>query len=85
MFKRKDEEDDEEAQDETAMSLVVGTTVLGVATICCAANGEFLIQAISGTVESWNISKSFIGIILLPIIGEERRNIRASLVVRKIM
>ncbi|XP_055389059.1 uncharacterized protein LOC129618299 [Condylostylus longicornis] len=60
------EEDEEEDVD---LSIIWASVILGVCTVCCAMNSEFLIASIEGTVDKLNISKSFIGIILLPIIG----------------
>merc|ERR1712217_451877 len=42
---------------------------LGVRTVVTSFATDFLIDALKGTVQSWNVSREFVGIILLPIIG----------------
>lgn len=61
-----DEDDDE---DEPDMSACTATLALSICTGLTAACSEYLIQAIQPTVLAWDISKEFIGIIILPIIG----------------
>lgn len=60
-----EDEEDEEAD----LSPAWAGAILAICTVICALCSEFLVQSIAGTVDSWNVSKSFIGIILLPIIG----------------
>lgn len=43
--------------------------LLGIATVITTFATDFLISSIRGTVDSWHVSEEFIGIILLPIIG----------------
>jgi len=42
--------------------LLTGTVITSFAT-------DYLIEALKGTLSSWNVSQEFVGIILLPIIG----------------
>jgi len=60
------EEEEEEGPDLSAPSAAV---LLAVATVVTSFATDFLIDAIVGTVDTWKVSKEFIGIILLPIIG----------------
>merc|ERR1712217_237225 len=41
----------------------------GVATVVTSFATDYLIDALKGTIETWRVSKEFVGIILLPIIG----------------
>merc|ERR1712232_448018 len=61
-----DEEDDEEPPD---LSPFTASVLLGVATVITTFSTDFLIGAMRGTMESWKLSQEFIGIIMLPIIG----------------
>jgi len=61
-----EEDEEEEAPD---LSFPSAAILLGVCTVVTAFATDFLIDAIVGTVDTWNVSKEFIGIILLPIIG----------------
>lgn len=61
------EEDDEEEPPD--LSPISAAILLGITTVVTTFATDFLIHAIEGTVSSWNVSKEFIGIILLPIIG----------------
>merc|ERR1712046_335643 len=57
--------------------------VLATCTILTACCSEFLIGAIEGTIQSWGISKEFIGIIILPIIGNAAEHYTAIIVAGK--
>lgn len=63
----EDEEDEEEEQPD--LSPCCAAVLLGILTVVTTFATDFLIGAIKGTVESWNVSEEFIGIIMLPIIG----------------
>ncbi|CAD7952490.1 unnamed protein product [Amoebophrya sp. A25] len=61
---------DEEEQDEEPSFFFSGAMlVLSVATVLTAIMSEYLIQSIEATVLNFGTSKEFIGIIVLPIIG----------------
>merc|ERR1719378_1351513 len=47
----------------------VATMVLATCTVMCAALTEYLIGSINGTLHSLHLTKEFVGVILLPIIG----------------
>lgn len=55
--------------DQPTMSTAASTALLAVSTTTTSFATEFLISSIQGTVTNWGLSKGFIGIILLPIIG----------------
>merc|ERR1712070_390763 len=54
--------------------------VLGICTVLTAACSEFLIQSIEGAIDTWKVSKEFIGIIILPIIGNAAEHYTAIIV-----
>jgi len=60
------EDEEEEPPD---LSPCTAAILLACTTVVTTFSTDFLIHAIKGTVASWNVSKEFIGIILLPIIG----------------
>mmetsp|Transcript_45440 Transcript_45440/g.103226 ORF Transcript_45440/g.103226 Transcript_45440/m.103226 type:complete len:420 (-) Transcript_45440:67-1326(-) len=65
----QDESGEEEEEDGPDLSAPTAAVLLGVATVVTSFATDFLIDALVGTVETWKVSKEFIGIIMLPIIG----------------
>jgi len=63
---QSEEADDDEVPD---MYASTATVLLAVCTVITSVMTDFLVDSIEGTVESWQLSQEFIGIILLPIIG----------------
>eukprot|EP00434_Breviolum_minutum_P004415 symbB.v1.2.003890.t1/scaffold211.1/size373615/31 len=63
------EEPGEEEDEEPDLSPCVAAVVLAIATVLTSYSTDFLIDSIEGTVEKFDLSQEFIGIILLPIIG----------------
>jgi Ca2+:H+ antiporter len=59
--------DDEEEEAHLTPTFACG--LLFVTTCFVAASSEWLVASIDGLVDEWRISKAFIGIILLPIVG----------------
>lgn len=76
-FQSGEEDDDEEEADMTPITAAV---VLGTCTVLTACCSEFLIGSIDGTLESLHVSEEFIGIIVLPIIGNAAEHYSAILV-----
>jgi len=66
LFTDENAEEDEEAPD---LSAPTAAALLAVATIVTSQSTDMLIEALEVTVLKWNVSKEFVGIILLPIIG----------------
>jgi Ca2+:H+ antiporter len=66
LFEDEGGEEEEEAPDLSPCSAAV---LLCIATVVTTFQTDYLIDAIEGTVDSWDVSKEFIGIIMLPIIG----------------
>ncbi|CAK9012371.1 Vacuolar calcium ion transporter (High copy number undoes manganese protein 1) (Manganese resistance 1 protein) (Vacuolar Ca(2+)/H(+) exchanger) [Durusdinium trenchii] len=59
----------EEEEEEPDLSPCFAAVVLAIATVLTSYSTDFLIDSIEGTVEKFDLSQEFIGIILLPIIG----------------
>jgi len=74
---KEDEEDDEETPSMTACTAAV---VLGTLTIMTSMCAEYLIGSIEGTIKSWNVTPEFIGVIILPIIGNAAEHYSAIVV-----
>jgi Ca2+:H+ antiporter len=73
------EEDDEEAE-EPSLGPVAAGAVLVVVTLLVAVCAEYLVGSIDELVESAKISKSFIGLILIPIVGNAAEHVTAVVV-----
>merc|ERR1712151_221432 len=54
--------------------------VLGICTVLTSCCAEYLISSINGTIEQWNVTMEFVGIIVLPIIGNAAEHYSAILV-----
>ncbi|CAO3586942.1 unnamed protein product [Absidia cylindrospora] len=66
-----EEEEEEEEAEEPVMSGLLAGIMLFMITVFVAICAEFLVSAIEAVVEQWNISETFVGLILLPIIGSK--------------
>jgi Ca2+:H+ antiporter len=62
-------EDDGEEEEVADLSPVTAGILLMVLTVVTSFATDFMIHSIKGTVSKWNVCKEFIGIIMLPIIG----------------
>ncbi|KAH0488976.1 MAG: hypothetical protein KVP17_003857 [Porospora cf. gigantea B] len=74
------EDDDEEEPD---LHWATAAAILGFCTVCCAINSEYLVGSVEGVVASANLSKEFVGIILLPIIGNAAEHYTSIMVAMK--
>jgi len=68
------EDEDEEAPQ---LSLAVTIGLLAVVTVCVAITAEWLVDSIDGMVEGGHIQKEFVGVILLPIVGNAAEHVTA--------
>lgn len=83
-----DEEQAEEGEDGEAKEPEVLTPIpagicLVLVTICVAVCAEYLVNSIDAIVEEAHISKTFIGLILLPIVGNAAEHVTACVVAYK--
>lgn len=63
------EETAEEAEERPSMGLPLATGLLILATVCIAVLSEIFVGTVEPMAESAGLSKTFVGIILVPIIG----------------
>lgn len=66
LFQDEEGEEEEETPDLSAPTAAI---LLAITTVVTSFATDYLIDAIKGTVETWKVSREFVGIILLPIIG----------------
>ncbi|CEG83062.1 Putative Calcium/proton exchanger [Rhizopus microsporus] len=76
------DEDDEE-EESPSMPWWMAITVLVVVTVLVAISGEFLVSAIESVVQAWQISETFVGLILLPIVANAAEHVTAVTVAWK--
>lgn len=67
----------EEEEEEKVMSPITSTVVLLLATIVIAQLSELMVGSIEDVSEDYDIPKSFIGLILLPIVGNAAEHMTA--------
>lgn len=77
------EEGDEEEEEQASVSVPVAAGLLTVATIMVAITSEFLVHGIDGFAHEMGFSQTFIGVVLLPIIGNACEHSTAVLVALK--
>jgi Ca2+:H+ antiporter len=79
-----DEEEEEEEEEEIArVSALVATGGLLVATLLVAFFSEYLVDSIDGYCSSSGVSRTFVGLIILPIVGNAVEHITAVNVAMK--
>ena len=80
-----DEEAPEEGEEETAkiLSPWAAAVALVVVTVLVAVCAEYLVDSIDAIVETAHISKTFVGLILLPIVGNAAEHVTAVVVAYK--
>merc|ERR1719487_1777393 len=66
---QEDEGDDGDGGDESALSISASIAIMCVTTLIVAYSSELLVESLGEVVEQVGISSHFIGIILLPIVG----------------
>ncbi|CAG8572580.1 20243_t:CDS:10 [Cetraspora pellucida] len=64
-------DEDEEPKTILAVSITTLIIVTGFVTLCA----EFLVDSIDGLVENWGISTTFVGIVLIPIVGNAAEHV----------
>lgn len=78
-----DGDGDEESEEEQILSPWAAGVALVVVTVMVAVCAEFLVDSIDSIVETMHISKTFIGLILLPIVGNAAEHVTAVVVSMK--
>ncbi|KAF1845070.1 vacuolar calcium ion transporter-like protein /H(+) exchanger [Cucurbitaria berberidis CBS 394.84] len=74
---------DAEAEDGQILSPTAAGVALVVVTVLVAVCAEFLVNSIDSIVESAHISKTFVGLILIPIVGNAAEHVTAVIVAYK--
>jgi len=59
------------------MNLLITVSLLAVVTALVAVTAEWLVDSINGLTDSGHISKEFVGVILLPIVGNAAEHVTA--------
>ncbi|KAJ9638655.1 hypothetical protein H2204_004131 [Knufia peltigerae] len=77
------EEDESEEPEEPNLSVWVAVATLAVSTVLVALNAEYLVDSINAITCGGGISKNFVGLILLPIVGNAAEHATAVTVAVK--
>ena len=75
--------DESEEKEEPTLPPPAAAVALVVVTVMVAVCAEFLVDSIDSIVETAHISKTFIGLILLPIVGNAAEHVTACVVAYK--
>lgn len=78
-----DDDDEGEEEEEHLLSPYAAGVVLLLVTVAVAVCADFLVGSIDSIVESTNMSKTFIGLILIPIVGNAAEHVTAVVVAYK--
>lgn len=78
-----DDDDDEDEDDEPSMTFQCALAMLVFATVAVAACSEYLVDSIAPVTRQWGVNESFIGIILIPIVGNAAEHWTAVTVAMK--
>ncbi|KAI9288668.1 Sodium/calcium exchanger protein-domain-containing protein [Umbelopsis sp. AD052] len=76
-------EGDEEEEEAPLMPLWMSIVLLAVITVLVAVCAEFLVDAITDVCEAWGVSQTFVGLVLLPIVGNAAEHVTAVTVAIK--
>jgi len=77
MAEEEGSDDEEEEENVKTLSLPASISVMCVTTICIAFSSELLVSSLEFVVDNMSISSHFIGIILLPIVGNACEHVSA--------
>jgi Ca2+:H+ antiporter len=81
---KRSEKEEEDAEPEPQLSLLVAILTLAGSTVLVALNAEYLVDSINAiTCSGSGISKTFVGLILLPIVGNAAEHATAVTVAVK--
>jgi len=64
-----EEEEEEEEEEDPAISAVTAIMVLASTTIVTSVSCDFLVNSIQAFTDRWGVNQAFIGVVLLPIVG----------------
>ena len=83
LFDAENESGDDQDEEEPQMGPWSAAFVLIVVTVMVAICAEFLVDSIDSLVETAHISKTFVGLVLLPIVGNAAEHVTAIVVAVK--
>lgn len=83
LFDEEQPEGGEEAKEEPLLQPVPAGVALLIITVIVAVCAEFLVGSVDAIVEHAHISKTFIGLILIPIVGNAAEHVTAVIVAYK--
>ena len=87
LFDEEHQDDDgdgeEESEDGKILSPVAASIALALITILVAVCAEYLVGSIDAIVETAGVSRTFVGLILLPIVGNAAEHVTACIVAYK--
>lgn len=69
IFDDRNDTPDENGKDEAQLSLWSAIIILLLATLGVTICSDALVDAVDGIVQTWHISRAFIGLIIVPIVG----------------
>eukprot|EP00475_Leptophrys_vorax_P004916 TRINITY_DN1294_c0_g1_i1.p1 TRINITY_DN1294_c0_g1~~TRINITY_DN1294_c0_g1_i1.p1 ORF type:complete len:400 (+),score=97.17 TRINITY_DN1294_c0_g1_i1:85-1284(+) len=75
--------DDDEEQEEPSLSVVMAGFLLVSVTVFVSVCAEFLVDALEEVSQTWGLSTTFIGLVLLPIVGNAAEHVTAVTVAMK--
>lgn len=78
-----EESEGPEESEEPQLTRSVAIILLAVITVAVAFSAEYLVGSIEGIVESSGLNKTFVGLILLPIVGNAAEHVTAVTVAMK--
>ncbi|KAI8615972.1 Sodium/calcium exchanger protein-domain-containing protein [Chytriomyces sp. MP71] len=73
----KDEDDDDDEDDEPETLAFISVLALLAATVIIGICAEFLVSSLDGLATDAGISKTFVGVVLLPIVGNAAEHVTA--------
>jgi len=80
VYQSGEDDDDEEIP---TLSMIGALVTLGIATALIGVNSEFLVDSINGVTCKYHVSQYFVGLILLPIVGNAAEHATAVTVAVK--
>ena len=82
-FFDEESQDDEEPKEPEVLTPIPAAICLVVVTVLVAVCAEYLVDSIDAIVQEAGISKTFIGLVLLPIVGNAAEHVTACVVAYK--
>lgn len=83
LVKTSEEEDDDDEIEEPQLSVIGALVTLGISTGLVAFCSEFMVSSINGITATGAVSTTFVGLILLPIVGNAAEHATAVTVAIK--